>query len=42
VPDKKLIGLIKKIEIVLCVSHLYERNPTTDPTDEKNIITKDK
>ena len=40
VPDKKFIGLIKKLEIVLCVSHLYERKPTTEPMDEKKTITK--
>ena len=40
VPDKKFIGLIKKLETVLCVSHLYARKPTTEPIDAKKIITK--
>ena len=40
VPDIKFIGLIKKFEKVLCVSHLYARNPTTEPIEEKNTITK--
>ena len=28
---------MKKLEIVLCVSHLYARNPTTEPIDAKKI-----
>ena len=33
-------GLIKKLETVLCVSHLYARKPTAEPMDAKKIITK--
>ena len=40
VPDRKFIGLIKKLETVLCVSHLYAKNPTNEPIDVKKIITK--
>ena len=40
VPDKKLIGLMKKLDTVLCVSQLYYRKPTTEPIEEKKTITK--
>ncbi len=39
VPDKKFIGLIKKLDTVLWVSHLYDKKPTTEPKLEKKIIT---
>ena len=39
VPDRKFIGVIKKLETVLCVSHLYAKKPTNEPIDVKKTIT---
>ena len=38
VPDKKLIGVIKKSDIALLKSHVKDIKPITAPIDEKIII----
>ena len=42
VPDKKFKGVTKKLEKVLCVSHVLNKIPTKQPKHEKNIITMNK
>ena len=39
VPERKFKGVTKKLENVLCVSQVLNKNPTTQPKQEKNIIT---
>ena len=39
VPDKKFKGVTKKLEKVLCVSHVLNKIPTKQPKHAKNIIT---
>ena len=42
VPDRKLIGLIKKFETVLCESQLYDKKPVKAPKEENIKIQRSK
>ena len=40
VPEKRLIGKIKKLNTLCCTSQVYEIKPTIDPIHENKKLTK--